>query len=177
MAKVSPLMIAPLVTGALLVFLVAGLFRNNPDALPSALAGKPAPETQFTPLASKPEFRPEVLKEPGPKLVNFWASWCAPCRAEHPNLTAIAEEGIPVYGVNYKDQTEKALDFLNELGDPFAALAKDSSGRPSIDWGVIAVPETFVINSEGKIVLRFAGPITERVMDSEIRPAIERAKN
>ena len=105
----------------------------------------------------------------------YWASWCAPCRVEHPHLETLADEGIPIYGVNYKDEPGKALGFLEELGDPYAAIGADASGRMALDWGVYGVPETYVIDAEGTIVTRFAGPITERVLETTIMPAIEEA--
>jgi cytochrome c biogenesis protein CcmG, thiol:disulfide interchange protein DsbE len=117
-----------------------------------------------------------VLRAPGVKIVNYWASWCAPCRVEHPHLMALAEEGIPIYGINYKDDPEKALGFLDELGDPYAALGADSTGRTAIDWGVYGVPETYVIDGEGTVVFRLAGPVTSLTLESQVRPAIEAAR-
>jgi cytochrome c biogenesis protein CcmG/thiol:disulfide interchange protein DsbE len=108
--------------------------------------------------------------------VNYWASWCAPCRVEHPNLEALADEGLTIYGINYKDDPRNAEAFLEELGDPYAAIGSDSSGRTAIDWGLYGVPETYVIDGEGRVVLRFAGPVTQRALETRIRPAIEAAK-
>ncbi|MGD9865764.1 MAG: DsbE family thiol:disulfide interchange protein, partial [Pseudodonghicola sp.] len=109
------------------------------------------------------------------KLVNFWASWCAPCRVEHPNLAALAAEGVEILGVNYKDDAAKAGAFLAELGDPYAALGRDPEGRMALDWGVYGVPETYVIDGKGTILMRFAGPVTQRVIDEKLRPVLERA--
>ncbi len=109
------------------------------------------------------------------KLVNFWASWCAPCRAEHPNLDKLAGEGVTILGVNYKDDPEKALKFLGELGNPFKAVGADSQGRTGLDWGIYGVPETFVVDGSGKVVLRFAGPLTQAVIEQTIRPALSGA--
>ena len=178
MAKISPLMVAPPLIFVLLagVFYV-GMLRENPDELPSALEGRPAPAVQVTPLDGKTTFADAALREGGVKLVNFWASWCAPCRVEHPHLETLAEEGIAIYGVNYKDQPENALKFLDELGDPYAAIGADAQGRMALNWGLYGVPETYVLDSDGTIILRFAGPITQRVMDAQIRPAIEAAAN
>ena len=176
MARTSPLVVAPpLLFAALAGLFYFGMFRDDPDALPSARIGQPAPPVVLTQLGPDPAFTDETLRETGVKLVNYWASWCAPCRVEHPNLTQLAEEGIPIYGINYKDDAAKALAFLEELGNPYEAMGADPSGRTAIVWGLSGVPETYVIDGEGNIVLRFAGPITQRVIEERIRPAIEAA--
>src|SRR6056297_1220665 len=176
MARVSPLMIAPPAIFAAFVALAAvGMFRDDPDSLPSARAGQPAPPVVLTPLGNKSMFDDATLRDGNVKLVNYWASWCAPCRVEHPNLEQLADEGIPIYGINYKDEPGNALSFLGELGDPYAAIGADVSGRMALDWGVYGVPETYVVDGDGTIILRFAGPVTERVMRDTIRPAIQQA--
>jgi cytochrome c biogenesis protein CcmG/thiol:disulfide interchange protein DsbE len=150
-----------------------GLRRENPNELPSALVGRPAPEIARTvALRADPPPKEADLHAPGVKLVNFWASWCGPCRVEHPLLTALAEEGIPVIGDNYKDTPEKALGFLAELGDPYAKVGADETGRTGLDWGIYGVPETFVVGSDGTILLRFPGPLSPDVVEDRIRPAI-----
>jgi len=163
------------VIGLILGLFLWGLVAGDPDALPSALAGRPAPPVAAEPLGTLPAFGDAELRDGRVKLVNFWASWCAPCRAEHPNLMALAAEGIPLYGVNYKDRPDDALGFLAGLGDPFTANVADTSGRTGIDWGLYGVPETFVIAGDGTVITRFAGPITERALAAEIRPALARA--
>ena len=155
-------------------FLLSGLFRDDPDALPSAIVGDPAPPLQLTELPGKPPVTPEMLADGEVKVVNYWASWCVPCRAEHPQLEALAET-VPVLGVNYKDESANALAFLDELGDPFAAIGADA-GRTGVDWGLYGVPETFVIDGDGVVRLRFAGPITQSVLDDTILPEIEAAR-
>jgi len=110
------------------------------------------------------------------RLTSPWASWCAPCRVEHPKLETLADEGIPIYGVNYKDKPGNALGFLDELGDPYAAIGADAKGRMALDWGLYGVPETYVIDGSGEIVLRFAGPITDQILENTIRPAIREAR-
>lgn len=176
MARVSPLMLLPpAIFAGLAVMFVLGMNREDPDALPSTLKGRAAPAVVVTPLADLPVFSDADLRSGEVKLVNFWASWCAPCRAEHPNLERLKDEGITIYGVNYKDKPDAALRFLNELGNPFAAIGADDSGRMGIDWGLYGVPETFVIDRAGKVILRFAGPITERTLESDIYPAIAAA--
>ena len=176
MAKVSPLMIAPpLIFAGLAAMFMIGMQRENPDELPTAMAGKPAPAVQMVNLADLPSFSDATLKDGQVKLVNFWASWCAPCMVEHPNLEAMAAEGIAIYGVNYKDKPEAALKFLAELGNPYAGIGRDENGRMGLNWGVYGVPETYLIDGEGRIVMRHAGPITQRVIETTLGPAIRAA--
>ena len=178
MAKISPLMIAPpLVFAGLAVMFLVGMQRDNPNELPTALAGKEAPAVKMVPLSDLPSFTDETLRDGNVKLVNFWASWCAPCRVEHPNLEALAEQGVTVYGVNYKDKPEAALKFLAELGNPYTAIGQDDTGRMGLNWGVYGVPETYVIDGEGRIVMRHAGPITQRVIEGALGEAIAGASN
>lgn len=160
----------------LVVIFWQGLGREDPNALPSTLVGRPAPTLVLEPLGDTPLLEDRALREGGVKLVNFWASWCAPCRAEHPQLQRLADAGIPVYGVNYKDEPGKALGFLAELGNPYALLGADRSGRQAIEWGVYGVPETFVLDASGKVLLRFPGPMTSDVIARKIMPAIEKAR-
>jgi cytochrome c biogenesis protein CcmG, thiol:disulfide interchange protein DsbE len=175
--KISPLMLLPpLVFAALAATFFWGMFRNEPNALPSTISGGPAPALVLDPVESLPNFSDDVLRQPGVKLVNYWASWCAPCRVEHPTLLGLAAEGIPIYGVNYKDSNDKAMAFLTELGNPFKAIGADPEGRNALEWGVYGIPETFVIDSNGTVLLRYAGPITQRILANVVRPAIEAAK-
>ncbi|MCK4711392.1 MAG: DsbE family thiol:disulfide interchange protein [Marinosulfonomonas sp.] len=181
--KFSILAVLPIVIFALLLSaiflpkLMSNLGGNNPSDLPSTRIGSPAPAL-FVSEGQDPAtaFSDETLRTPGVKLVNFWASWCPPCRAEHPLLIKLAEEGLPIYGVNYKDRPKDAARFLAELGDPFTAILSDPRGRNGIEWGVLAMPESYLIDSDGVIVLHFRGPITRRVVESMIRPAIEAVK-
>lgn len=176
MARISPLMILP---PALFVGFVVmagiGMWREDPNALPSARQGQSAPPLQVTEMPGKATFDDATLRDGTVKLVNFWASWCAPCRVEHPNLEALAREGLQIYGINYKDDPVKAQKFLADLGDPYAALAVDGDGRTALDWGVYGVPETYVIAGDGTILLRFAGPVTSRVIAETLRPVLDSA--
>ncbi|MCC5985169.1 MAG: DsbE family thiol:disulfide interchange protein [Rhodobacteraceae bacterium] len=164
----------PLMFVAIAALFYFGNLREDRDALPSAREGRPAPPVVLTELEGKTLFDDATLRDGEVKLVNYWASWCAPCRAEHPLLEDLAQE-VPVYGVNYRDDPGRALDFLDELGDPFAAIGADANGRMALDWGLYGVPETYVIAGDGTVMLRFAGPITRDVVANRIRPAIEAA--
>lgn len=160
------------------VFAIAAYvaLTTGDDQLPSALQGREAPSVERTvALREDPAPTDAILREPGVKLVNFWASWCAPCRVEHPHLVEIAESGVPVIGINYKDRPDNARAFLAELGDPYQAIGADETGRTGIDWGLYGVPETFVIDSAGRITHRHAGPITPDIFEKRILPAIEAA--
>ncbi len=177
MARISPLMLAPPVLfAALAALFYFGMLRDDPDGLPSTMEGRAAPAVQVTALGTKPAFADSALRDGGVKLVNFWASWCAPCRVEHPQLQTLSDQGVVIYGVNYKDDPDKALGFLRELGDPYTAIGADAAGRMALNWGLYGVPETYVLDATGKVVLRFAGPITESILESTIRPAIAQAK-
>jgi len=176
MPRLSPLMIAPpVIFFGLAALFYIGMQREDPNALRSAREGQPAPAVELTQLGTGMPFTNETLRDGEIKLVNYWASWCAPCRAEHPLLTDLANQGLPIYGINYKDDPEKALAFLDELGDPYAALGADETGRTALEWGLYGVPETYVLAGDGTVILRFAGPLTDDVMVRRIRPALEEA--
>jgi len=174
--KISLAMLVPVVAIGVILMFTFGLNRENPDELPSPMLGKVAPALNTTPLGELPQVLDSDLRRGGVKLVNYWASWCVPCRVEHPNLTKLSKQGVTIYGVNYKDKKADALNFLRELGSPYTAIGQDIKGRNAINWGVYGVPETFVIDGSGKIRLRFPGPITQRVMKTIILPAIAAAK-
>jgi len=163
---------------AVLAVFLLGLQREDGGRnLPSTLIGKPAPEFALEPLyAGQPGFSTADLKAPGAKLVNVWASWCVPCRAEQPKLKELAAMGITVDAINYKDSQEGAERFLTELGNPFRLIGADRSGRVGIDWGVYGVPETFVIDGDGRIVYKHVGPIQGSDIEKKILPAVEKAK-
>ena len=130
---------------------------SDPSAIPSALVGRAAPATPLPALGERPPFDPANLK--GPALVNVFASWCGPCRAEHPVLMALSRD-LPVHGIAYKDDPAASARFLQELGDPYASVGVDRSGRAGLEWGVTGVPETFLIDADGRVVDRIAGPLT-----------------
>ncbi|AZO40255.1 DsbE family thiol:disulfide interchange protein [Mesorhizobium sp. M7D.F.Ca.US.005.01.1.1] len=168
----------------LLIFLgLAGLFLSqllsgrDVSEVPSALIGLPAPQTNLPAL--------EGINLPGldsksfagkVTLVNVFASWCAPCREEHPVLLALAQDKrFTMAGLNYKDRPENARRFLGDLGNPFQAIGVDEAGRTAIDWGVYGVPETFVIGKDGKIAYKHVGPLTPETARDLLLPQIDKA--
>lgn len=155
--------------------LYIGLFQGPPSALPSPLVGKPAPDITLPALdAQATNFSRSELGQGKPIIINFWASWCVPCRLEHSTLESLAQrEGITLYGVDYKDAPEKARAFLSELGNPFGKINQDKEGRVAIDWGVTGVPETFVVDSKGVIRVHYAGPLTDEVLQRLVLPALK----
>lgn len=177
MVKISPLSIAPpLIFAALAGLFIFGMGRDDANQLPSAQTGKDAPSlVALVPLAELPTIDDDMLRDGQVKLVNFWASWCAPCRAEHAQLETLHETGTPILGVNYKDDATKALAFMEELGNPYTVIGADETGRTALEWGVYGVPETYVVDGNGKITYRFAGPITIEVLDRFILPEIAKA--
>lgn len=177
MAKLSPMMIVPpAIFVAVAGLFVAGMFLDKDgQELPSALVGQGVPALPEGGLPGFAEFDGSVMADGTVKLVNFWASWCGPCRVEHPNLAKLADAGLRVYGVNYKDQPGAANAFLAELGNPYAGLLTDDSGRAALDWGVYGVPETYIIGPDGTILGRMAGPVTTTTMEQRLYPVLEAA--
>ncbi len=166
-----------------LVFVVVAgyfLWGLNPDRdpriLPSAMIDKPAPEFTAGPIAGMtvPGLATADLRSGQVSLVNVFASWCFPCRAEHPLLMDLARRGeVAIFGLNYKNKPEEARAWLRELGNPYARIGTDENGRIGIDWGVAGVPETFVIDGTGRIRYRHWGPIDKDALERTILPLIE----
>ncbi|UZD92441.1 DsbE family thiol:disulfide interchange protein [Cognatishimia activa] len=174
MAKVSPLMIAPpAIFAGLAALFFFGMQRDNPDELPSAMVGREAPAVVVSELGFLEAFTDADLRDGNLKLVNFWASWCAPCRAEHPTLMQLRNEGIEIMGVNYKDNAQNGAAFLEELGNPFAKGGADANGKMALNWGVYGVPETYLIDGDGKVLLRIAGPLVQRELENRLRPILD----
>lgn len=176
MPKINLLMLLPPVLFiALAALFYTGMGREDADSLPTALSGKQAPAIALTDLGNLPNFTDADLRDGQVKLVNFWASWCAPCRVEHPNLVAVADQGLPVYGVNYKDlPAQNALGFLRELGNPYRSVGADPQGRVALNWGVYGVPETYLLDGQGRIITRLAGPLVKRSFDSTLAPHLQK---
>ncbi len=141
--------------------------------LPSALVNKPVPTFDLPAIDGKPGGFSSKQLTGNVSLVNIWASWCAPCRVEHPLLMRLAKEGVTIHGINYKDTPEAAQAFLATLGNPFAALGADRNGRVVIDWGVYGYPETFVVDKTGHIRYRHIGPIMADDLTEKIYPLLK----
>ena len=166
----------------LIVFLaLVGLFyfrlgAGDPGRVPSALLNKPVPDFSLPALegGQGPGLSDEDLAT-GVYIVNVWASWCGPCRLEHPILMQLAgDKRFQVVGINYKDVPENAARFIGALGIPFAKIGADQNGKTGIDWGVYGVPETFVVK-DGIIVHKFIGPLSDEGLKSDLMPALEKA--
>lgn len=154
----------------------AGMQRDNPDELPSVFVDRAAPALGAETLPGLPGVTAADLAQGRVVVVNFWASWCPPCRAEHPTLKALQAEGVPVYGVNMLDRQDDALAFLAENGNPFAGVVYDPKGKTRLDWGVTAPPETFILNGDGTVAYRFIGPMVGDDYEQRFRPELEKAR-
>jgi cytochrome c biogenesis protein CcmG, thiol:disulfide interchange protein DsbE len=141
--------------------------------LPSAMIEKPAPAFDLAGLGETKPLDLDALKG-HPLVINFFASWCVPCRIEHPLLMRLAEQDhLPLYGVAYKDKPEDSAKLLATYGDPYRQVGIDRNGRVGLDFGVYGVPETYVLDSAGRIRKRFVGPLTADVVDKELLPLLK----
>jgi cytochrome c biogenesis protein CcmG, thiol:disulfide interchange protein DsbE len=169
------------VFAGLAVLFAIGLTRDDPSRVPSVLIGKPAPEFSLPPLEGLthrgtpvPGFTTADLAQGQLTVVNIWASWCGPCRDEHPHLMTLSEEeGLRIFGINYKDDPANARRFLGALGLPYDAVGVDRGGRTFVDWGAYGVPETFLVDGEGIIRYKYIGPITQKALDETLLPMID----
>ncbi|MBB4186800.1 DsbE family thiol:disulfide interchange protein [Sinorhizobium terangae] len=174
----------PLVIFAALALIFWSQLNSGRDIseIPSALIGTKAPKLDLPPLegaalAGQPM---PALNDAAIKgrltLVNVWASWCVPCRQEHPIILELSKDPrLLVVGINYKDQNENALRFLGELGNPFSAIGVDPRGKAAIDWGVYGIPESYLVGADGTILYKRVGPFDERSLKEGLMPAIEKA--
>lgn len=172
----SPLIIFSLMAVFFYLQLTSG---KNIQDIPSVLIGKPAPELSLPAIegSNLPGVTPELMAGKL-TLVNVWASWCGPCRVEHPFLMELAQdERLQIVGMNYKDKSTNAVRFLAELGNPYVAAGVDPNGVAAIDWGVYGVPESFLISPDGVILYKHIGPITEASYFDKVLPAIEAASS
>ena len=176
MAKISPMMLAPpLIFLGFVVLAFTGMFRENRDVLPSTFIGQPAPALPDEGLPGHPPLTFAELSGGDVTVVNFWASWCPPCRAEHPYLLELAASGVRVAGINFKDTADQAAQYLIDDGNPFLAVGYDPAGRKAIDWGVTAPPETFIINGDGTVLYKFVGPLVGSALEQQFKPELNKA--
>lgn len=166
--RLLPLAIMALLAGLLAFALLTRSDSNQTDRL----IGEPVPDFALQPADGQPGFSPLSLQG-NAYLLNVWGSWCPPCEAEHPFLMELRAEGVPIYGLAWRDSSETANAFLNRLGNPFAGIVLDPRGEAVIALGVTGAPETFVVDSEGIIRARWAGPLTRSIYERELRPALE----
>lgn len=168
-----PLLLLPLV----LFIVLAGYFATtllsgkDQQALPSALLDKPAPGFALAGLEGGDGLSLEGLRGQV-AVVNFFASWCAPCRVEHPVLMRLKAQGVPLYGIAYKDKPADSAAFLTQTGNPFRIVGVDQPGRVALDFGLYGVPETYVIDKAGIIRKRFVGPLTGPIVERELMPLL-----
>jgi cytochrome c biogenesis protein CcmG, thiol:disulfide interchange protein DsbE len=163
---------------ALAVLFAFGLSPNRDiHALPSPLIGKPAPLFHLTDVMDPArEVSNEALKGQV-YVLNVWGTWCYACREEHEALLVIAQQRlVPIIGLDYMDQRDKAQQWLKQLGNPYAAVAFDDNGRTAIDWGVYGAPETFLVDGRGRVLYKFISPMTPTVWDQEFVPRIAAAR-
>ena len=156
---------------AMLTRMQSGTF--DPRGVPSALIGKPVPDFALPAQAPGQGFTSADVATAGrPILINFFASWCVPCIVEHPTLMKLKADGLPIWGIAYKDKPEAAAKFIADRGNPFARIAADEPGEVAINFGVYGVPETYLIDKNGHIQWRWAGALTEDIATTQLRPKL-----
>jgi cytochrome c biogenesis protein CcmG/thiol:disulfide interchange protein DsbE len=169
------MVLPPVLFAGLAGLFYAGMHRSNPGELQSVFVGRAAPAVPATVLPGIPGLTAADLQSGEVTVVNFWATWCPPCRAEHPVLLQMAADGVRVAGVNIRDDDEKALAYLAEDGNPFFGVATDPTMRGAIDWGVTAPPETFIVGGDVTVLFRFVGPLVGTDYESRFKPELEKA--
>ena len=153
------LALLPLAALAILAVLFIERLPHDPHVNPAAMVGQPVPDEQLPPLTGGAPVRLRGQARPA-TLINFFASWCAPCLEEHPALMALQAQGVRIVGVAYKDAPDKTRALLTRMGDPFAATLVDRDGHAGVDFGISGVPETFLVGADGKILAKHTGPLT-----------------
>lgn len=161
---------------ALAALFLVRLGAGDASRIPSVLIGKAVPQFTLPELEGQnvPGLSDADLRSGEVTVVNVFASWCVPCREEHPVMMQLAERGVRVFGIAYKDEPQKTRGFL-EAGNPYSRIGVDRSGRVAIDFGVTGVPETFVVRGDGTIAYKYFGPITAQALRDEMMPEIRKA--
>ena len=173
--RLSFLMLLPLlIFGSFALASLYGMYTRN-DELPSTRLGQAAPNITPEPLPGYEAVDMASLTDGQVTLVNFWASWCPPCRAEHPTLLDMQADGLRIVGVNFKDNADDATGYLRDSENPFIAVAYDPAGRTAIDWGVTAPPETFILAPDGTVLFRFIGPLVGSDYENRFLPELTKA--
>jgi len=174
--------ILPMLFFAVLAFGFFVALRTGEQALPSTLIGKEPRPFDLAVLNDAGAVDADTrlasadLRSDGVTVVNFWASWCGPCKIEHPQLMALRNQpGVTLYGIDYKDDPADAQAFLSEHGNPFARVGFDGTGRAGVDWGITGVPETFILDRAGRVRYKHTGPIMPGDMERFVLPAIRAA--
>ncbi len=171
------LFLMPLVGFVALAAAFAVRLGNDPSLLPSPLIGKPVPAFSLPPVKGRQLGLASADLKGGVSLVNVFASWCVACREEHPLLMQLSRTGtVPVHGLNYKDRQDDAARWLDIMGDPYTRTGADLDGGVGIDWGVYGVPETFVVDAEGRIAFKQIGPVTSEILDQTILPLVRKLR-
>ena len=170
------LFIAPVIGFFVLMGVFFAGLQRDPTLLPSQLIGKPVPAFNLPPVRPGDQGFSSADLGGEPMLVNVYASWCAACRLEHPMLMRLRSQGVPIHGLDWKDEPAKGAQVLTNQGDPYLRVGNDLSGRTGIDLGVSGAPETFVVDKQGKVRYRHTGAISIEDWDKKIRPLMERLK-
>ena len=177
MNKKLVLAVAPIVTFIILVIFFWFALEKDPKKLNSNLIDKPVPDFKLSALQNPEHVYTSESLPNKLFLLNVWGTWCGPCHIEHPYLMKFSQQyPVPIVGVNYKDQTKDALEFLEKKGNPYSMVIADVDGQLGIDLGVYGAPETFVVDSDGKVRFRYVGVIDDRVWNSKILPVIEQVQ-
>ena len=170
--KILPIIFLIIIVSFLLVFL---LENKDPSKPPSALLNENLPELNLESLLDKKQILTSNELKNKKLLINFFASWCAPCKEEHPLLIKIKKENPNLFllGVNYKDNSSDSIKYLNEHGNPYDFIAMDDKGLVGLEFGVFGLPESFIVNTSGKIIYKHLGPITKKIIKNDIYPNIK----
>jgi len=168
--------LAPLLAFLALAALLYKGLSIDPRTIPSPLIDKPAPAFRLPALKDPEQFISNTDFKGKVTLLNVWATWCVACRQEHPLLVKLRQQGVEIYGLNYKDKRPAAEQWLQRFGNPYIANAFDADGRVGIDWGVYGTPETFVIDKHGIIRHKHIGPITFNAIEHEILPLVKKLR-